>query len=168
MLAAHSVYGPDGMLVGVCPTRKLAAKVAHNLTQLGDDVFFIKEALPEEIRDMLAEPAPVSGWKQLYFPVPKGGMAVCKMPNLLGFEVGRAYRFHTQVRAERFPPYDYITVENDDYSDDSHTAWYFVNNHTDAFRKAFEILEPGSKEAHRGSPKVSDLCITPRYEGPWG
>lgn len=58
MLAAHSVYGPDGMLVGVCPTRRLAAKVAHNLTQLGDDVFFIKEALPEEIRDMLAEPSP--------------------------------------------------------------------------------------------------------------
>lgn len=80
-------------------------------------------------------------WRQLYFPVPESGMAVCLEHNGFGFVKGKAYRFHTQVRADQYPPYDVVTVTKDDYSEDHPiTTWVFLNNQDDLFRKSFQII----------------------------
>lgn len=76
-----------------------------------------------------------------YSPVPPEGTARCLKGNEYGFVVGKVYRFHSRVEALTYPPYDVVTVQKDDFSEDSPwSGWVFINSHDDLFRKEFEIL----------------------------
>lgn len=57
-LAAHSVIGPLGKLIAVCPNRNIAREVAEVLCATSDFTYRYREATPDELLGMLAEPAP--------------------------------------------------------------------------------------------------------------
>lgn len=57
-LAAHSVLGPLGKLIAVCPNRNIAREVAEVLCTTSDFTYTCREATPNELFGMLAEPAP--------------------------------------------------------------------------------------------------------------
>lgn len=83
----------------------------------------------------------ISSREQMYVPVPESGRARCLEHNGYGFEVGNIYSFRTVSRADRYPPYDLVFVEKDDYSkDDGFSTMAFLNDHMDPFRRFFEIV----------------------------
>lgn len=57
-LAAHSVLGPMGKLLAVCPNRDLAREMAELLCETSNFTYTYREATPNELFGMLAEPAP--------------------------------------------------------------------------------------------------------------
>lgn len=77
--------------------------------------------------------------------LPSCGRARCIQHNGHGFEVGKIYDFHTEIRDDfsGLPPYDVVKVlPQPDYSKDFPTVtWVFINSHgEDLFREYFEIL----------------------------
>lgn len=85
------------------------------------------------------KPKPLN--RETYVPVPPEGMARCIQQNDYGFVVGKEYRFQTRSEVLARPPYDVVTVQKDDFSEDSPwSCWVFMNSHNDLFRKAFEIV----------------------------
>lgn len=57
-LSAHSVLGPMGKLIAVCPNQHLAREVAEVLCATSDFTYTYRESTPQELFGMLAEPAP--------------------------------------------------------------------------------------------------------------
>lgn len=55
-LSAHSVVGPLGKLIAVCPNRNIAREVAEVLCATSDFTYRYREATPDEIRSLLDKP----------------------------------------------------------------------------------------------------------------
>ncbi|AFH21064.1 hypothetical protein CL97_gp180 [Cronobacter phage CR9] len=60
-LAAHSVVGPLGKLIAVCPNRNIAREVTEVLCATSDFTYRYREATPDEIRSLLDKPANIYG-----------------------------------------------------------------------------------------------------------
>lgn len=57
-LAAHSILDPSGKLLAVCPDKEIAREIAETFCVITDLNYTFREANPDELRDMLAAPAP--------------------------------------------------------------------------------------------------------------
>lgn len=79
MLAAHSVLDPQGELIAACPNRDIAREIGETFCIITDLNYTFREATPDELLGMLAEPSPPRD--QRFRSLPGVGQSVVVIPN---------------------------------------------------------------------------------------